>query len=66
MKTEFIFELGDYVEHKCELTNHHKMIVIERGFIETYSGIEEKYLVSRIEMGHVQRLNLYAEELQKA
>lgn len=59
--SEFKFNFGDFVVHTSN--GYNKMIVISRYFEEYSNHREEKYVVSRMEMGQLIRVIMLAEEL---
>lgn len=59
--SEFKFNFGDFVVHTSN--GYNKMIVISRYFEEYSNHMEEKYVVSRMEMGQLIRVIMLAEEL---
>jgi hypothetical protein len=61
--SEFKFELGAFVVHVTERHHANMMVVLSRYFEEFPTYKEEKYVVSRLEMGQLQRTIMLADEL---
>ena len=64
MKVEFKFNLGDRVRHVCQSQHSDPAIILSRCCEETSDGIIKSYMISFYNVGQVQRIKVYDDEIK--